>query len=60
MSIKQLLLKISVFSSISFRDFLLIAGLSLTGYGLHLLANWLAFTVCGVIIMVAGYFMKEK
>jgi len=60
MGIKQFLLKISSFSSITFRDFLLIIGLSMLGYGLHLLANWLAFTVCGVIIIVAGYFMKEK
>ena len=60
MKIKTLLLKVSAFNPISFRDFLIIIGLSFVGYGLHLLANWIAFTVCGLLLLIAGLFMKEK
>ena len=44
---------------ISLRDILLVCGLTSLGYGLYQFKPWVAYTVCGVLVMVAGFFMKE-
>jgi hypothetical protein len=46
--------------AITFRDFLLVGGISLMGYGLYLFIPWVSFTVCGVLILAGGFFMSEK
>lgn len=48
----------SLLQKISFRDVLLVTGLTLIGVGLYLFAPWLSFTVCGVVIFAGGFFMK--
>jgi hypothetical protein len=45
---------------VSFRDVLLVSGLTLIGVGLYLFAPWVSFTVTGTIIMAAGFFYKAK
>lgn len=35
-------------------DVLLIAGLCSLGYGLYLYSPWLAFTVCGALVLTGG------
>lgn len=42
------------------RDVLFFGGLSLLGYGLWLQAPWIAFSVCGLILMISGYIMGDK
>jgi len=43
------------------RDFFLFGGLSMLGYGLYLQwGEWLALIVCGVLLMVIGYLMRDK
>jgi len=45
---------------IDIRDILFIGGLSLLGYGLWLREPWIAFSVCGSLLMVSGYIMGDK
>lgn len=45
---------------IVFRDVLLLCGFFLLGFGLWLFMPCLSFSVCGVLLMCAGYFMSEK
>ena len=47
------------FKKVSLRDILLILGLSLLTYGLYQFRPWVAYTVCGFLVMFAGFFMKE-
>lgn len=48
------------FKKISLRDILLASGLSFMGYGLYQFKPWLSFTICGVIVLAGGFFMKEN
>jgi len=48
------------FPKTDIRDVFFIGGLSLLGYGLYLREPWVAFAVCGSILMIAGYAMGEK
>jgi len=42
------------------RDILLFGGIAMLGYGLYLRwGQWLAFMVCGVLLMAVGYMMKD-
>jgi hypothetical protein len=45
---------------ISLRDILLLIGIFSLGYGLYMVNPWISFTICGVLIMSGGLFMKEK
>jgi len=45
---------------IQFRDILLFSGIFLLGYGLYLFKPWVSFTICGLFIMIGGFFMKEN
>jgi len=42
------------------RDFFVLGGLALLGYGLFLFRPWVSFSVCGCILMLIGYFMKDR
>jgi len=43
------------------RDLFLFGGLSMLGYGLYLhWGEWLALIVCGVLLMIIGYLMRDK
>ena len=42
------------------RDILFLIGLGLFGYGLHMFTPWISFTVCGAILMIVGWAMREK
>jgi hypothetical protein len=50
---------VNIFKLISKRDFLLVFGLCLLGYGLYLFAPWVSFAVCGAIVLAGGFFMSE-
>ena len=45
---------------INLRDCLLLIGLGILGYGLYLFAPWISFTVCGILILVGGFFMERE
>ena len=45
---------------IVFRDILLLCGFFLLGYGLWLFMPCVSYSVCGILLMSAGYFMSEK
>ena len=47
-------------SSLDIRDFFFVGGLTMLGYGLYLLRPWLAFAVCGFMLMLTGYAMRGK
>ena len=43
------------------RDVLVFGGLGMLGYGLYLRwGEWLACMVCGVLLMIIGYSMRDK
>ena len=43
------------------RDIFVFGGLGMLGYGLYLKwGQWLAFMVCGVLLMTIGYLMRDK
>lgn len=42
------------------KDVLFFGGLGMLGYGLHMVFPWLAFAVCGTLLMLAGYAMGDK
>ncbi len=43
------------------RDVFVFGGLGMLGYGLYLKwGEWLAFMVCGILLMIIGYVMKDK
>lgn len=48
-----------MFKKISMRDTFLISGLSSLAYGLYQFKPWIAYTICGFLVMFAGFFMKE-
>jgi hypothetical protein len=43
------------FKKITLRDVLLVAGISLFGYGLFLFVPWVSFTVTGAIIFTLAF-----
>lgn len=45
---------------IDIRDVMFLGGLLALGYGLYLKAPWVSFAVCGSILMVSGYIMRDK
>ncbi len=49
-----------IITAIDIRDVLLFGGLAMLGYGLHLFHPWIAFSVCGVLLMAIGYLMRAK
>jgi hypothetical protein len=48
-----------IFSTITLRDFLMVFGLGLFGFGLYLFIPWVSFAITGAVIMAAGFFIKE-
>jgi hypothetical protein len=43
------------------RDFFVFGGLGMLGYGLYLKwGQWLAFMVCGILLMIIGYLMRGR
>lgn len=50
-----------VYAAFDVRDFFVFGGLGMLGYGLYLRwGEWLAFMVCGVLLMIIGYSMRDK
>ena len=47
--------------AVDIRDVFFFGGLAMLGYGLYLrFGLWLAFMVCGVLLMATGYLIKDK
>jgi hypothetical protein len=42
------------------RDFLMLGGFLLLGYGLYLFSPWVSFSIAGVLLMATGFFWKGK
>jgi len=42
------------------RDIFFIGGLSMLGYGLWIKNPWIAYSVCGAVLMISGYIMGER
>jgi len=50
-----------VYAVFDIRDALVFGGLGMLGYGLYLRwGEWLGFMVCGILLMIIGYLMKDK
>jgi len=47
-------------AALDIRVFLFFGGLGMLGYGLHLFRPWIAFTVCGTLLMLIGWAMGGK
>jgi hypothetical protein len=47
-------------NAVGLREILLISGFVALAYGLYLLRPWLSFSVSGVILLAAGFFLSEK
>lgn len=47
-------------SALDVRDVLLFGGLTMLGHGLYLLRPWLAFSVCGAVLMALACLMRER
>lgn len=47
-------------SGFDIRDAIVLGGLALMGYGLHLVRPWLSFTVCGALLMAGGILMERR
>jgi hypothetical protein len=45
--------------AVGLREVLLISGFVALAYGLYLLRPWVSFSVSGVILLAAGFFMPE-
>ena len=49
------------YAAFDIRAFFVFGGLMMLGYGLDLKwGEWLAFLVCGILLMLIGYIMREK
>ncbi len=46
--------------SFDIRDVFILSGLGLLGYGLYLFEPWIAFSVCGFLLMLIGYAMRGE
>jgi hypothetical protein len=42
------------------RDFFVLAGIGSIFYGVYMVNQWLAFVVCGSIVLLLGFFMRNK
>jgi len=50
-----------IWAFLDIRDFFVFGGLGMLGYGLYLRwGSWLAFMVCGVLLMTIGCMMRDK
>jgi len=50
----------AIVSAFDIRDIFALSGLVSLFYGLYLLRPWLAFSVCGVILIAFGFLMGGK
>jgi len=50
---------IEIVRNIDLRDVLLVAGLLLLWWGLFLFLPWVSYSVCGSLLLIAGYFMPQ-
>jgi hypothetical protein len=58
--LKAILSRISTLrAALDIRVFFFFGGLGMLGFGLHLLQPWIAFTVCGILLMLIGWAMRE-
>ena len=49
------------YAAFDIRDIFVFGGIAMLGYGLYLRwGAWLAYIVCGVLLMVIGYLMRDK
>ncbi|MFA7218774.1 MAG: hypothetical protein WC057_09295 [Dehalococcoidales bacterium] len=50
-----------LWNAFDIRDIFVFGGLGMLGYGLYLRwGEWLACMVCGVLLMIIGYSMRDK
>ncbi len=49
----------AVKSAIGIRDIFVFGGLGMLGYGLYLFTPWIAFVVCGSLLMEIGLFLTS-
>lgn len=48
---------VTIGKAIDIRDCFVFGGLAIMGYGLYLFRPWVAFTVCGAILLAIGIFI---
>jgi len=60
MATKKATSLIGGFLTRNIRDFFYFPGLVMLGYGLYLYRPWIAFSVCGVLLMITGYLMRDE
>lgn len=53
-------IKTIALTPIDIRDIFYFAGMGALGYGIHMIIPWLAFVVCGLLLMLTGYVMGAK
>lgn len=53
-------LLIGAWQAFDIRDFFILCGLGLIGYGLWLFKPWVGFSVSGFLMMVIGYLMRGE
>jgi len=59
--IQKTVRRVKSFFSVDIRDVLYFGGLFMSWYGLYLWkGQWLAFMVCGPLLMATGYSMRGK
>ena len=50
-----------LWNAFDIRDVFVFGGVAMLGYGLYLRwGEWLAFMVCGILLMIIGYLMRDK
>ncbi len=52
--------RIGAWLAASVRDLFYFPGMAMLGYGLYLLRPWIAFAVCGALLMLTGYLMRDE
>jgi len=50
----------SVKKGFGIRDIFISGGMAMLFYGLYIWIPWVAFSVCGTLLMTMGYFMGES
>jgi hypothetical protein len=50
-------MKFAIVKVVDLRDAFVFGGLGLMGYGLYQYRPWIAFTVCGTILLAIGIFI---
>jgi len=58
--LKSVFSRIGAWLAASVRDFLYFPGMAMLGYGLYLYRPWVAFSVCGALLMITGYLMGDE